>query len=133
MFHLLTALNICSYNWKKICSVHLVSLRWIGLRIYTQNNYKVSVFLEVCNKILLALSKCSRIRAEISKTNLTFFPPRFLLLILNIEVTKVTLISELLRKDIINNFDELISFTIHNNYDYRRVAKRNDLQWSPGS
>ena len=133
MFHLLTALNICSYNWKKICNVHLVSLRWIVLRIYTQNNYKVSVFLEVCNKILLALSKCSRIRAEISKTNLTFFPPRFLLLILNIEVTKVALISELFRKDIINNFDELISFTIHNNYDYRREEKRNDLQWSPGS
>lgn len=130
MFHLLTAVNIYSYNWKKICSVHLVSLRWIGLRIYTQNNYKVSVFLEVCNKILLALSKCSWIRAEISKTNLTFLPPWFLLLILNIEVTKVPLISVLFRKNIINNSDELISFTIHNNYDYRRVAKRNDLQWS---
>ena len=133
MFHLLAALNICSYNWRKICNVHLASLRWIVLRIYTQNNFKVSVFLDVSNKILLALSKCSRIRAEISKTNLTFFPLWFLLLILNIEVTKVALISELFRKDIINNSDELISFTIHNNYDYRRVAKRNDLQWSLGS
>ena len=79
--------------------------------------------------ILLDLSRCIRISPKISKTNLTFSPPRVLSLIFKIEVSKAALVSELLRKNEINNFDELISFFKKNNYDYRSGLKWYDFSF----
>ena len=79
--------------------------------------------------ILLDLSRCIRISPKISKTNLTFSPPRVLSLIFNIEASKAALVSELLRKNEINNFDELISFLKQGNYDYRSGLKWYDFHF----
>ena len=79
--------------------------------------------------ILLDLSRCIRISPKISKTNLTFTPPRVLSLIFNIEFSKAALVSELIRKNEINNFGELISFFKKNNYDYRSGLKWYDFSF----
>ena len=62
--------------------------------------------------ILLDLSRCIRISPKISKTNLTFSPPRVLSLIFNIEVQSVAVRLLVDRENEINNFVPESSFKI---------------------
>ena len=81
------------------------------------------------NETLLDLSKCIRISPKASKTNLTLSSPRVLSLIFNIDVSKAVNVSDLIQKNEIKNFNELISFFKQNNYSYNNNLKWHDFSF----
>ena len=114
-------------------SANLESIKFVLRRLMTaKRSVPIMAFEPISklnNGVLLDLSRCIRISPRISKTNLTLSPPRVLSLIFNIEVSKAALVSELLRKNEINNFDELISFFKQGNYEYRSGLKWYDFSF----
>jgi hypothetical protein len=81
------------------------------------------------NETLLDLSKCIRISPKASKTNLTLSSPRVLSLIFNIDFSKAVNVSDLIQKNEIKNFNELISFFKQNNYSYNNNLKWHDFSF----